>query len=354
MKLGDLIHQRAAWLPDGGRDSDVVVSSRARLARNLNGYGFVGRATDLDLENLKETARAALENVLDKTQTTYLDFADLSRDEARFLMERRLVSREFVSSKRPRALFFQNDESFSVMINEEDHLRIQATTPGFSLEEAWKRVGAIDDKIESALSYAFDDHLGYLTASPDNVGCGLRVSVMLHLPALVETHEISKAVRGVQQMNLIVGGFNGEDSKPFGRFFQISNHASLGVSEEELIDRFAQIIPDVVEYERQVRQAILDEDRDGFVDRCYRALGLLASARSMSMKEAMKRLSYVRLGTRMGALPESITPLVDELILQIQTSHLQRLVDAPTLDKADEEARRASFLRSKLKDFNKK
>ncbi|MBR0224890.1 MAG: ATP--guanido phosphotransferase [Thermoguttaceae bacterium] len=357
MKLDDLTQMQSAWLQEGGKDSDVVISSRIRLARNLDGYSFVGKATDLDLDNLKSSVLSVMAKLFRPSETTCLDFADVSNDDAVFLMERQLVSQEFVNSKRPRALLFHNREEFSVMVNEEDHLRLQATAGGFALPETWNRVNALDDKLESELTYAFDDTLGYLTASPANVGTGLRASVMLHLPGLVETGEIAKALRGLQKLNLSVRGLYGEGSRPLGEFFQVSNQTSLGVSEESIVDELCGVVPSLVEYERKARATMLARNREGVLDRCFRAMGLLKMARTMSMEEAMTHLSSLRLGVRLGLLEQIPIQLVDDLFLHIQPSHLKRLMNVPVSREKDdefEEKLRADYIRSNIPEIEKK
>ena len=217
MKIDDLARRPSAWLQGEGKDSDVVISSRVRLARNLNGYSFVGRATDLDLENLMTSVCGTFAELFDASKVTFVDFSDLPDDDAQFLFERRLVNREFLDSKRPRGLLFDNQEQFSVMVNEEDHLRLQAITPGFELETAYERVNSLDDRLESKLDYSFDDQYGYLTASPSNLGTGLRATVLLHLPGLVYTRNINNIINISQQLGLSVRGLYGEGSESTAR-----------------------------------------------------------------------------------------------------------------------------------------
>lgn len=234
------------------------------------------------------------------------------------------------------------------MVNEEDHLRLQATASGFALRDLWKKVDKLDDAFESELDYAFDEKLGYLTACPSNVGTGIRASVMLHLPALIETNEIEKVLRGLQKMNLAVRGIYGEWSRVLGEFFQISNQATLGATEEEIVEQLSEVIPSVINYERQARQTMLEKDRDGALDRCCRAFALLKSARAITMEEAMAHLSSVRLGVRLRLIDAVPISVLDELTAAIQTAHLRRLTGAKADAEIDEEVLRAEYVRKNL------
>lgn len=351
MDFNDLSRRRCAWLQDGGADSDVAISSRVRLARNLSGFSFVGRATENDLRGVVEACARAAAKKFSADETETLDFSNVALDEARLLQERLLASREFVEAgDRPRALFMRKDETLSAMINEEDHLRLQAVASGFGLRELWKKIDAVDDAFEEELDYAFDEKLGYLTACPSNVGTGIRASAMLHLPALIETNEVEKVIRGLQKMNLAVRGIYGEGSRIVGEFFQISNQATLGVSEEDVVERLGEVIASVINYERQARQTMLEKDRDGALDRCCRALALLKSARAISVEEAITHLSSLRLGVRIGLIESAPIAVVDELTSAIQPSHLRRLTGTKPDAEIDEEVLRADYLRAKLKD----
>ncbi len=348
MKIDDLARRQSAWLQSEGKDSDVVISSRVRLARNLNGYSFVGRATDLDLENLMTAVCGTFAELFDASKVTFVDFSDPPDDDAQFLFERRLVNREFLDSKRPRGLLFDNQEQFSVMVNEEDHLRIQAITPGFELETAYERVNSLDDRLESKLDYSFDDQYGYLTASPSNLGTGLRASVALHLPALVETGEMPKAIRGLQKVNLAVSGLYGLDERAPGDMFLVSSQKSLGVSEEWIVDQLREIIPSVINYERQARETLISTNRRGLLDRCRRALGVLHAAQTTTLEEATMFLSDVRFGLSLELLDNSSIPSPDELLLFIQPASLSRLFGREFEDEEDENASRAEFLSSNI------
>ncbi len=353
MNFNDLLRRRCAWLRDDGPDADVAISSRVRLARNLSGFSFVSRATNDDLRNIVAACSRVAENKFPTDETEFIDFADVSEDDARFLQERLLVSREFAEAgTRPRAFLLDKREDFCAMINEEDHLRLQATASGFALRDLWKKVDELDDAFESELDYAFDEKLGYLTACPSNVGTGIRASVMLHLPALIETNEVEKVLRGLQKMNLAVRGIYGEWSRVLGEFFQVSNQATLGASEEEIVEQLCEVIPCVINYERQARQTMLEKDRDGAMDRCCRAFALLKSARAITMEEAMAHLSSVRLGVRLRLFDAAPISTLDELTAAIQPSHLRRLTGTNADAEVDEEVLRAEYVRKKLAQYN--
>ena len=238
MDLDRLAEHSGEWLRGSGPESDIVVSSRIRLARNLAEFPFIARATDADraeVERLFGERISALqsENRLSDS-LFYVDVSDLEELDRQFLVERQLISREHADTDGARAVVIDGAEQFSVMINEEDHLRIQVMRSGLDLEAAWESITAIDDLLEESITYAYNDKLGYLTACPTNVGTGARVSVMLHLPALVITRQIDKVFRSLQKINLAVRGLYGEGSQAMGDFNQISNQVTLGMSEPEL------------------------------------------------------------------------------------------------------------------------
>ena len=265
---------------------------------------------------------------------------DLDRQ---FLIERQLISRELAESNGARSVLIDSDEKFSLMINEEDHLRIQAVQSGLDLTEAWHRINAIDDFVDSCLTYAFHPRFGYLTACPTNVGTGMRVSVMLHLPALVMTRELEKVFRSLQKINLAVRGLHGEGSEAMGDFYQISNQITLGKSEVELVQQVNEVIP-VIEYERKAGLSLRKVGMN--IDRVSRAHGILQNAKTISSEETMHLLSSIRLGVNLGLIEVDI-PMLNRLFLQTQPAHLQKMVGA--LDIADRNIHRAKYLK---KSFN--
>ena len=348
VNLEDLTKRQSSWARGNGPDSDVVISSRIRLARNVAGYPFVNAASDVDVKSVVNAISEVAEQTLPAGSFEILDFANLSREDAELLVERRLASVEFVESAKPRALILDDNESFSAMINEEDHLRLQAVASGFRLSELWRKVDALDDLFESRLSYAFDEKFGYLTACPTNVGTGLRAGIMFHLPGLVETNEIQKVLLSLKKMNFAVRGIYGEGTLPLGELFQASNQNALGISEKDAIRQLEEIATSVVNYERRARETILEKDRDGLLDRCYRALAILRSARLATLQEAMERLSSLRLGVQMNLLDDATPELIDDLIMRIQPIHLRKLFESRGEPFDDDDAARADYLRERL------
>ena len=239
-------------------------------------------------------------------------------------------------------------EKFSLMINEEDHLRIQVMKSGLDLQSAWEQIDAIDDLIEKRVTYAFHDRLGYLTACPTNVGTGMRVSVMLHLPALVMTRQIEKVFRSLQKINLAVRGLYGEGSQAMGDFYQISNQITLGRDEHELIAQVSEVVPAMIEYERKAREFLVRESQKDLHDRVSRAYGLLCTAQTISSEETMMLLSSVRMGVNLGLIDDVAIPTINQLFIHTQPAHLQKLRGVE-LDTAARNIERAAYLQRHLR-----
>lgn len=334
--------------PDGP-DADVVASSRVRLARNISGYPFVNRSTDAQRRQVVALLRRV---VLPQALAPSLLWLDLDRTpprERQLLVERRLISRQLAEGDAARAVAYSDDGSVSVMVNEEDHIRLQVVLPGLQLEEALRRADAVDDAIEGCVDFAFDRRWGYLTACPTNVGCGIRVSVMVHVPALRITNEIERVRRAARDLNLAIRGFYGEGSEGAGDFFQVSNQVTLGCCEADLLEQFrASIVPRLIEYERQARRLLLKQSTSSLDDRLHRALAVLRNARLLGAEEALKLLSRVRMGTLMGRLTDVDLQAVNRLFLLVQPAHLQ---DAAGRDLTPDELRerRALVVRTALR-----
>src|SRR5713226_8779498 len=300
MNLDNLSHTSGEWLRGTGPESDIVISSRIRLARNLAAFHFTNRATanqKAEIETLLRERIAKLE--LDPT-LSYLNVPSLSPLDRQLLVERQLISRELASAEGPRGVALAPRETVSLMVNEEDHLRLQVMRSGFALNEAWQDIDHVDDLLEQRVSYAFSEEFGYLTACPTNVGTGMRASVMLHLPALVMIKHIEKVFRALQKINLAVRGLYGEGSRASGDFYRISNQVTLGKSESKIIEDIQGVIPQIITYERQARTALMRESRHALQDRVSRAFGTLRSAAMMTSEETMDLLSSVRLGVNLG------------------------------------------------------
>ncbi|MCA9059280.1 MAG: protein arginine kinase, partial [Planctomycetaceae bacterium] len=267
------------------------MSSRVRLARNLAGFAFVSRASADARFQIVQTVGSLLSADPEERASGFINVESLDALDCQFLMERQLISRELARGDGPRGVVVADGERHSVMINEEDHLRLQVLHSGLSLTDCWAECDRLDDRIEAGVSYAFHPELGYLTACPTNVGTGIRVSVMLHLPALRMTKEIQKVHQAAQKINLAIRGLYGEGSQAMGDFYQISNQVTLGKSETDLIASVEEVVQHIIGWERRVRDLLLQDNRSELHDRIARAYGILTSARSISSEETMHLLS---------------------------------------------------------------
>jgi protein arginine kinase len=351
MEFNELTTHSGEWLRGAGPESDIVISSRIRLARNLADYPFLSRATEADRAAIESNLRNAVSNLKASQRlseaTLYIDVGKLEHIDRQFLVERQLISREHADASGARAVVIDPAEKFSLMINEEDHLRLQVMQSGLNLHSAWEQMNHLDDLIEEQVTYAFSDRLGYLTACPTNVGTGIRVSVMLHLPGLVITRQIEKVFKSLQKINLAVRGLYGEGSQAMGDFYQISNQITLGQTEEELITKVADIVPVLIEYERQARDFLIRESHETLHDRVSRAFGILRTAQTISSEETMHLLSSVRMGVNLGLIGDLQIPTINKLFIHTQPAHLQKITGIE-LDSNDRNIERATYLRRHL------
>jgi protein arginine kinase len=349
MKPADLCSHPSPWFGAGGDGfSDVVISSRIRLARNIKGYAFGSCLSEPDQRQLLQQLKDVILSVNAGAGLFYVDVDLASTAERELLAERHLISRRHVQGKGPRGVVISDNETFTAMINEEDHLRMQVYAPGLQLNTCWERINGIDDQIEKQIEYAFDNRLGYLTACPTNLGTGIRVSVMLHLPALKMTGQIDKLITAGRDTDMAIRGLFGEGTEAVGDFFQISNQVTLGLSETEVVEQFAaQLIPQIINYEKEARQTLLQKKPRILEDKVKRALGILANACLISSQEALFLLSQVRLGINLGRIPDIDLKTVNELFTLTQPAHLQ--IKAGTMLDADQrDSLRAEIIRQKL------
>ncbi|MFH0981633.1 MAG: protein arginine kinase [Planctomycetota bacterium] len=348
-QIDDLTKQTGEWLRAEGPLSDVVISSRMRLARNLKGYPFLSRATEAQRRKIyRELSDCITASPLGK-DIFFADFETTSELDRQVLVERHLVSRQHAEGEGARGVAVSPSERRALMVNEEDHLRIQVLRSGLQLDALWQEIRDIDAGIEKQVEYAYHDRLGYLTACPTNVGTGLRVSVMLHLPALKLAKEIERVFRAAHDMRLAVRGIYGEGTEAVGDFYQVSNQITLGRSEEEIIDEFGKtIIPKMVKYELKVREAMVRERTYQLDDKVWRAYGILENARTLSSDETLFLLSHVRMGVTMGRFKDLDIRTINELLLQTQPAHLQKMHQAP-LTGEQRSITRAEFLRARLR-----
>ncbi len=304
---------------------EIVISSRVRAARNIKGHTFPCLASDEETAAVLEKISSVMVFKENFAEFCYWPMEQISDLEKQVLVEKHLISPFLARESKYGALFLRQDEAVSIMINEEDHLRIQAILPGLQLEEAWREAGLYDDLLESELEYAFDEHFGYLTACPTNMGTGLRASVMLHLPALIMSGQINRFLGALSQVGLTVRGLYGEGTEIVGNLVQVSNQVTLGQSEEEIIHNLYVVIRQVIEQEQNVRQTLLDKNRANLADKAYRALGLLKYAQVMSSHEAIGLISDLRLGYDLGLIKDLDYKLLNELLVIIRPGCLQLL-----------------------------
>lgn len=349
MNLDSLTHTSGEWLRGSGPESDIVISSRIRLARNLAAFPFTNRASGYQKAEIEASLRERIAKLEITPRLGYLNVPGLSNLDRQFLVERQLISRELATADGPRGVALGAQETVSLMVNEEDHLRLQVMRSGFTLDEAWQEIDRFDDLIEERVTYAFSEEFGYLTACPTNVGTGMRASVMLHLPALEHTKQIEKVFRALQKINLAVRGLYGEGSRASGHFYQISNQVTLGKSEPKILDEIQTNILEIVRYERAARQSWLRDNKQGLQDKISRAHGTLCSATMMTSEETMELLSFVRLGINLQLVDDITIPTVNELFIHTQPAHLQKLMGA-TLDGEERNAARARYLRTRLRE----
>ncbi|MCE9532405.1 MAG: protein arginine kinase [Planctomycetes bacterium] len=351
MNLDRLLSKLGEWLRGTGPESDVVVSTRIRLARNLADHPFTNRANLHQKSEVEAKIRDCVTKLEVPGSLSYIDISKLDAIDRQFLVERQLISRELANvMEGPRGAAFDERESVSLMVNEEDQLRLQVMRSGLALEAAWEEIDRIDDMIEAKLNYAFHEQFGYLTACPTNVGTGMRASVKLHLPALGMTKQIEKAFKALQKINLVVRGLYGEGSRASGDFYQISNQITLGKSEASALADIREVITEILRYERMARTALVRENRQALLDRVARAVGTLQSATMMTSEETMELLSSVRLGIHLKLLDDVSLQLVNELFLHSQPAHLQKLMGEP-LDGEARNSARARYLRSRLREL---
>jgi protein arginine kinase len=339
------------WLSGRGPDADIVISSRVRLARNVRGHRFLIQAPEEERGELEQELRGILARVDFGEEMVYIPLQTTGAIEAEVLVERHLISRELARADGPRAVCCSPGEGTSIMVCEEDHLRLQVLRSGFQLDAAWEAADGLDDRVAKHVEYAFSSRYGYLTCCPTNVGTGMRASVMMHLPALVYTKHIEKVFGAGGKMGLAVRGLYGEGTQAEGDFFQISNQVCLGVSEADVLEKLARIVPSFVDYERKVRDQLARTDRAALEDKVWRAYATLRAARTITSTETLELLSAIRLGVNLGLLPKPLTiETVNELFVSSQPAHLQKLGGGP-LEPKQRDVARASLLRKRLGDL---
>ncbi|WP_170005881.1 protein arginine kinase [Bacillus fonticola] len=338
----------SSWMNDEGPAGDIVLTSRVRLARNLQDTPF----PTVFSEEKGQIVLSRIEQLVQKTSNSHvpLEFLELEKlqpIEKNVLVEKHLISPHLVEESRKGGCLLSEDESVSIMINEEDHLRIQCLVPGLQLNVALNMANQIDDWLESHLEYAYDEQLGYLTSCPTNVGTGLRASVMMHLPALVLTQQMNRMIPSINQLGLVVRGIYGEGSEAQGNIFQISNQTTLGKSEEDIISDLTSVVQQMIAQERVAREALVQRSGIQLEDRVFRSYGVLTQARVMESKEAAQKLSDLRLGIDLGYIKHINRTILNELMILTQPYFLQQFAGKP-LKPTERDFRRASLIRERL------
>ncbi len=350
MAIHNILTNTGEWLRSEGPHSQIVVSSRVRLARNLKNHAFPGWAKKAERLQILEAIKPRVEELPEMADAYSVYSQDLTALEKQVLVERHLVSREHAAKGVGSAVVMNRKQTLSIMINEEDHLRMQAIRSGLQLKHVFKMIDKVDSALEERLDFAFHSELGYLTACPTNVGTGMRASAMVHLPALVLSEQINQVIQAVNKIGLAVRGLYGEGTEALGNLFQVSNQITLGEKEEEIIARLHKVIEQLIEREQNARQILLQKKPDTLLDHIGRGYGILLHAYSMSSKEALNLLSFIKLGIDLNFFPEECRQPVDELFIETQPAHLQK-GSQQKLAAEERDALRAGIIRAKLGQF---
>ena len=340
------------WMEGIGPDNDIVISSRIRLARNIGGYPFPHFMQEGDADKVFQSVKLAVSDsglIKDVGALEFTDLTELTKTERQILVEKHLISPQHIEKPLHRAVVIAPDESVSIMVNEEDHLRIQCLLPGLQLEEAWALAEKLDDLLEKNLDYSFCEKRGYLTSCPTNVGTGLRASVMLHLPCLVMAKQLSKIVNAISQLGLAVRGYYGEGTEAYGSLFQVSNQVTMGQTEEEIVKNLLTVTKQIVSQERATREIVLKDNRALMEDKVYRAYGIMRYARITTSQEALNNISDVRLGVELEILQGLTFGIINELMILTRPAFLVKKAGR-SLNPEERDTYRAQIIREKLSE----
>ena len=347
MKLDDLIHRKSEWLRGEGPRSNIAISTRVRVARNVAGHVYFDRADDTQREKTLNIVSSAIKKSKFFKNALFLGMKDVSDLDRAFLVERHLMSREHMTDAAHKGLVVEEKEIVGVMLNEEDHLGLQVLQSGFNIMEAWRIVDEIDTELGKYLSFDYSNKFGYLTSCPTNTGTGLRASVMLHLSALVMTGQIENVFDGISKLGLTMRGFYGEGTEALGDFFQISNQVSLGHSEMDILDNLERIINKIISREEATRKKLISKKKQEISDRICRSHGTLKSARIITSSETIKLLSAVRFGADLGLIKDMDITGINEILLLTQPAHLQK-INSKEIAPYERDIKRADLIRKKL------
>jgi protein arginine kinase len=349
MNIHEFLQSPAEIARRHGPNDRIVMTSRVRLARNVAGAAFPGRANKQERSQTLQIIQPAVRELPEMKGAFAAGMDDFSALDKQILVERHLISREQAARGVGSGLVVNRDESICVMINEEDHLRLQSLRPGFQIRQAWETIDAVDTELEAKLNFAFSSQLGYLTACPTNLGTGIRVSAMLHLPGLVLDEQINPIIQSVNKLGLAVRGLYGEGTEALGNVFQVSNQMTLGEPETVIVERLEKVVAQIIEHEENARSRLLEKRprQKMLFNHIGRAYGILANSHSISSKETMNLLSLLRLGMELGTFPAADRALVDELFIVTQPGHLQKF-HAEKLSTEERDFLRADMLREHL------
>jgi len=345
--IQELIEKPPGWLSGEGKYPEMVLSTRVRIARNLKKFPFNVKSKEAEREEILLIVKEALDNIGIVENPYYIRLDQIGKKDRDFLIERHLTTFDMVRDPAGRGIYFSSDETTNVMINEEDHLRISVIMPGFNLKEAFERATLLDEKLGEILEYAFMEPFGYLTSCPTNVGLGIRISVLMHLPGVIINKNLKSLADNLNLVRATIRGLYGEGSEIVGNIFQISSTLTLGISEQELLEKFNEVIDSVIELEKGAREEIYKKMKDLIEDKTYRSLAILQSARLLSFKEAANHFSALRLGLAYGFILDYSVKTLNELLFYSQPVHIQKLI-GKDLTPDERDKYRASYVKAKL------
>ncbi len=345
--LQTLIEKPPVWLSGEGRFPEMILSTRVRIARNLRKFPFNIKAKEAERLEILAIVKEALDNLKIIKNPIFLTMEELTEQDRKFLIERHLATFDLTNEPVGRGIYFSSDEGINIMINEEDHIRISVISPGYSPDEAFKKALEIEEKLGEVLEYAYMEPFGFLTSCPTNVGLGIRISVLMHIPGIIINKELKSLIENLELVRANIRGLYGEGSDIVGNIFQISSTLTLGVTEEELLQKFKEVINSVVELEKKTREEIYERMKDLLEDRTYRSLAILQSARLLSFKEAANHFSSLRLGLAYGFVLDYPVKTLNELLFYSQPVHIQKLI-GKDLTPEERDKFRASYVKAKL------
>ncbi len=352
MNVDEFLKSPMDWVETEGPHRKIVMSSRVRFARNIRGFAFPGWAKKAERQRVLEVIRPAVEQLPEMARCFSATMDNLAAIDKQVLVERHLISREHAAKNVGSGVVINDLGTISVMINEEDHLRMQALKSGLQLKGVFNVLDKVDTELEEHLEYAFSPRLGYLTACPTNVGTGMRASAMLHLPGMVISEQINQVIQAVSKLGLAVRGLYGEGTEALGNVFQISNQTTLGEKESDVTDRLNKVVLQLIEHEENARLSLLEKKPRLVYDQVGRAYGILTNARTMNSKEALNLLSLVRMGVEVGMFPSAVQITMDELFILSQPAHVQKTANRK-LTAEERDAVRADMIRERLKNLER-